>query len=217
MAQEIEAKFWVGHPNLLRQRGLDLGATPCGPRQLERNWRFDNGQREMQASGSVLRLRQDDRLRLTFKAPGPTPEIRQEIEVELIGFEQAMTLLAGLGYRPFFIYEKMRETLQLGQTQIMLDELPYGFFVEIEGPSLSEVQRVSQALGLDWPKRVGASYLALFEAVRQAASLTASDATFDALADFDTTSLGALIGVQDGLLTDPGPPERDEEGQWMPP
>ena len=44
----------------------------------------------------------------------------------------------------------------------MLDELPYGHFVEIEGNSAKEIQHLSEQLGLNWDMRVMNSYTGLF-------------------------------------------------------
>ena len=42
-------------------------------------------------------------------------------------------ILESLGFNPTLIYEKRRERWQLGETEIVLDELPFGLFMEIEG------------------------------------------------------------------------------------
>jgi adenylate cyclase class 2 len=38
-----------------------------------------------------------------------------------------------LGYRLSIVYEKRRRTWHLGKVEIVLDELPFGLYMEIEG------------------------------------------------------------------------------------
>ena len=52
----------------------------------------------------------------------------------LIGNPEAMeSILDALGFMPAMIYEKRRETWRLGATEVVIDELPFGLFMEIEG------------------------------------------------------------------------------------
>jgi len=175
---EIEAKFYLRHLAGVRQRLLALGAQMLAPRILERNLRFDTPDRRLRRAGAVLRLRQDRAVYLTYKLPGPVPEVRQEIEFEAGDFSAAGSFLEALGFERTFSYEKYREVFALEPTQVMLDELPFGCFVEIEGPSLSAVIECSGKLSLEWERRLPESYPALFERLRKALELPFVDATF---------------------------------------
>jgi len=175
---EIEAKFYLRHLAGVRQRLLALGARMLAPRILERNTRFDTPDRRLRRAGAVLRLRQDRAVYLTYKLPGPVPEVRQEIEFEAGDFTAAGSFLEALGFERIFSYEKYREVFALEPTHVMLDELPFGCFVEIEGGSLPAVIECSGRLALDWERRLPESYPALFERVRKALELPFVDATF---------------------------------------
>ena len=61
---------------------------------------------------------------------------------------------------------------------MMLDELPYGNFIEIEG-ELETLRPIADELQLDWDKAIPASYHALFERIRQSRGLTFRDLTFE--------------------------------------
>ncbi len=89
----------------------------------------------------MLRLRADQAAHLTFKGPGRCAGRfgRQEIEFEVSDFGAARRLLEALGYRVYTSYEKYRETYRLGQVIIALDEMPFGTFAELEGPSAQEI------------------------------------------------------------------------------
>ena len=147
-------------------------------RQLERNWRFDDSQGSLQKQGIVLRLREDDKVRLTYKKKVNTIEQREEIEFAVEDANAARAFLQALGFHVVSGYEKYRETFKLGQVEILLDELPFGSFVEIEGPNLSAVRETAQRLSLNWDDRVQASYLDLMLQLERGLRLPFTEATF---------------------------------------
>jgi len=181
MSLEIEAKFWVPELEALRQRVLTAGGRLVSPRGLEHNERFDTPDGRLRHGGEVLRLRQDRASTLTYKRALSTPEIRSETEVQVDSLDAARSVLLCLGFVPIFVYEKYRQVLALDDTWVMLDELPFGSFVEIEGPSLDAIGRSAAHLGLDWTQRVARSYPSIFEALRRRMDLPAEHATFAAL------------------------------------
>jgi adenylate cyclase class 2 len=86
---------------------------------------------------AVLRLRRvGKRGILTYKERFPTrSDIKHQREDETrVADPDAMELiLEALGFTPALIYEKRRETWTLAKTEIVIDELPFGLFMEIEG------------------------------------------------------------------------------------
>jgi hypothetical protein len=62
-----------------------------------------------------------------------------------------------------------------------LDEMPFGAFLEIEGPDSDAIQAATKDLGLGWEARSNASYLGLFDLLRLSRGLTAQNLTFEAL------------------------------------
>jgi adenylate cyclase class 2 len=86
---------------------------------------------------AILRLRRvGDRGILTYKErlPSVSP-IKHQLEDETVVEDpDAMNLiLESLGFLPALVYEKRRHRWQLGKTEIVIDELPFGLFMEIEG------------------------------------------------------------------------------------
>ncbi|MDO8752423.1 MAG: hypothetical protein Q7J80_00900, partial [Anaerolineales bacterium] len=90
-------------------------------------------------------------------------------------------VLEALGYIQILIYEKYRAIYEINDCHIMLDELPYGDFVEIEGSDASNIRKTSLLLGLDFESAVGAGYVRLFEIYNSKYGFPPSDLTFDAL------------------------------------
>lgn len=182
--QEIEVKFMLQDLPGLEKRLLGLGARLHAPRVRETNLRFDTPGRELSQGGRVLRLRQDARAVMTYKGPsqpGQEVAVRQEIEFEVSDLDAAGRLLEALGYQVMVMYEKFRAEYHLRDLVVVLDELPYGHFSEIEGPDAESIQRAAAELGLDWEARCADSYLYLFERLRKARGLPPSDLSFEAL------------------------------------
>jgi adenylate cyclase class 2 len=176
---EIEAKFHVQDLALMKKRLLRIGGKSLGSPQHEINWRFDREDRELTKTGQVLRIRQDNLYRITYKAPGPDGIHREEIEFQVNDLQEAQAFLAALGYHPIMIYEKYRETYVLPPVEVMLDQLPFGAFVEIEGPSEEDLKMATKKLGLKWEAYIPASYLDIFFTLRENLDLPFPDATFE--------------------------------------
>jgi adenylate cyclase, class 2 len=174
--QETEAKFYVLDLERIGSRLHSLEALLIQDRVLETNIRFDLPDGRLRSEGRVLRLRQDTEARLTYKS-GSTNEqgvlSRREIEFVVEDFERAGQFLEALGYQKLFYYEKYRTTYALQtsevlktsevSTHVMLDELPYGNFVEIEGENIESIQATADKLNLKWDTAIPTSYHMLFE------------------------------------------------------
>ena len=57
------------------------------------------------------------------------------------------TILETLGYRPIAVYEKKRQTWLLGAVEVVIDELPFGLFMEIEGEEI-EIETIESKLAI---------------------------------------------------------------------
>jgi len=185
--RELEAKFLVRDPGAIEARLVALGAKLTGERVFESNLRFDTPARELTAAGRALRLRMDREARMTYKGParaGAEVNERQEIEFVVSDLGAARRLLKALGFEVSAMYEKYRTTYHLRDLEVVLDELPYGNFVEIEGPGAGAIRRAADELMLRWDTRSELSYLALFERLR-AGGLAAVVLSFEALAGME--------------------------------
>lgn len=179
--EETEAKFYIAHLAALEAQLRSLGAHCLQERTYELNLRFDTPQGDLRRSGRVLRLRRDRQVLLTYKEGREVKEgihRRTEIEFSVDDFEAARRFLEALGYQVQFIYEKYRTVYLLGGLHLMLDELPYGDFLEIEGEA-ERIRPLAEKLGLDWEQAIPLSYHALFERLRQRLGLPFSDLLFE--------------------------------------
>jgi adenylate cyclase class 2 len=180
--QETEAKFYVLNLTEIEVHLHDLGARLIQSRALESNIRFDLPDGRLRYDRRVLRLRHDTEARLTYKGASTSGQgvlSRTEIEFIVEDFEKAKGFLEALGYQPIFYYEKYRTTYELDETFIMLDELPCGNFVEIEGETIESIRQASDALKLKWDTAIGASYHALFKRACKSLNLLFQDLSFE--------------------------------------
>jgi adenylate cyclase class 2 len=177
---EIEVKVHVPDLDTVAARLAAVGAELESGRVFERNVRYENGEQSFSAQGVVLRLRQDYRVRLTYKDPGIVKGgalERFEAEVTVDDFDTMDIILRRLGFQPYIVYEKYRTTYRLGEAEIVLDEMPFGNFIEVEGAP-AVIDATLEALELQGRPRILASYLMLFAQVKIALNLFCHDLTF---------------------------------------
>jgi len=178
---ETEIKFYLPDLPSIRQRIMDLGAVSRG-RFFESNVRFEDALLTLKKKKSLLRLRRDRKVKLTYKSTPPESDhrfkIMRELEVEVSDFDTMHSILEDLGYHREQVYEKWRETLVLDDTQFCLDSMPYGDFLEIEGQK-QDILHFAAQLGLRWDQRILLNYLHIFEILQNNLNFNFSDVTFD--------------------------------------
>lgn len=185
--KEVEVKLYT--PDLARVKDAleAAGATQVKPRVYERNVRYDSEDGRLSAQGVVLRLRRDDAARLTFKADEQVVDgisSRFEAEVAVSDFALMDVILRRLGYEVALVYEKYRTTYALEGAEVVLDELPFGNFTEIEGEAAT-IERVVERLGLAGARRMGGSYVYIFLRLKRRLGLLERDCTFEVFEGVD--------------------------------
>jgi adenylate cyclase class 2 len=200
--QEIEAKFYVTGLNGIKVRLYELEAHLIQERILETNIRFDLPDARLRSNGQVLRLRRDTEARLTYKGGSQSHNgvlSRTEIEFMVGDFDKAKLFLQALGYQETLRYDKYREIYGLDDCHIMLDELPYGHFVEIEGDSVDSIQKAADRLQLHWAAAIPRSYSALFNSLKKALKLKFDDLSFENFAGIEVKPehLGVFLADHD--------------------
>ena len=185
--QEVEVKLHT--PDLGRVRAAleAAGATLRTARVFERNLRYENAEGSLTAAGIVLRLRQDERAKLTYKADASMEDgivKRFEAEVVVSNFAAMDVILRRLGYQVALVYEKYRTTFALDGAEIVLDELPYGNFTEIEADAVT-IERIVETLGLGARRRMRGSYTDIFAELKWQLGLEMRDCSFAAFAGVD--------------------------------
>ena len=197
---ETEAKFYVADLDRIRSRLEELGARLIQERVLETNIRFDLPGAPLRAQGGVLRLRHDTSTKFTYKSASTKEQgvlSREEIEFEVEDFEKAKRFLEALGYQKLVYYEKYRTTYEWNNAFVMLDELPYGNFVEIEGETVDAIRVITEQFHLDWESAIGTSYNALFERVQNALDVSIQDLSFAEFRDIKVEAAHLRVQAAD--------------------
>jgi adenylate cyclase class 2 len=200
-SQETEIKFLITELIEFEKRVRDSGAVCHRARTHETNFRFDTPDQRLTKNFQVLRLRQDQSVHLTYKGPAdPSSEVsvRPEIEFEVSDQASARQFLEALGYQVTITYEKYRTTYRMANAEIVLDELPYGNFVEIEGEDLASIKRIANQFGLDWKQRIKLSYLAIFYQLKAKFNLSVSNLLFSELKDCSYSMDGLFQELKNG-------------------
>jgi adenylate cyclase class 2 len=199
--QELEVKFYLSRRKELENILIVRGGQLKEPRVHEVNLRFDTSDMSLMNTGRLLRLRLDSRARLTYKGLGSIEggaRLRQELEFTVSNFDTARALLEALGYEVYMMYEKYRTTYKLGNLEVVLDEMPYGDFLEIEGPDGESIQTAAQRLNINWNARILDSYTVLFEYTRSKLGFDFRDLSFENFKGLTITPevLGVIIADQ---------------------
>jgi len=148
MPLEIEKKYRLTKQqrDAIVRRLRRLGASPEDV-EFEENTLYRGGRLDL--GGCSLRLRRvNGRALLTFKQrfPGKSPiKHQREEETEVADADAVAAILRSLEFHPSLVYEKRRVRWNVGKAEIAIDELPFGLFMEIEGPE-KEIERVEKLL-----------------------------------------------------------------------
>jgi len=195
--QELEVKYFVTDLGKFDNRIKVLGANIIQPRVHEINLCFDTPQKDLAGNTEILRLRKDNAYRLTYKGPGEIVDgllSRKEIEISISSFDDSKKLLEALGYRVSYTYEKFRTEFELSGVLVSLDEMPFGYFVEVEGPDNESIKMTSQDLNLEWSEKITVSYAVLFKVFCLNSGKDIENLTFS---DFENIEvLPGMLGVK---------------------
>lgn len=161
MPIEIEKKYRLTPERLepLREKLEGVGADGRGSAEFEENVIYTGP--GLDPARRVLRLRRKgERAVFTFKErdlSGSSIKRQREEETEVSDAGALASILEALGYRPVLVYEKRRETWHVAGAEVVIDELPFGLFVEIEGDE-TRIIEAEKLLGLDGAEAEHAPY-----------------------------------------------------------
>ena len=162
MPIEIEKKYRLTQRDrrALEERMRALGCEPK-PIEFEENTIYGGGR--LNFGGCALRLRRvngNERAYLTFKRRIPSKSSikhQEEHEVSITDPAGMDWILQSLDFHPGLVYEKRRTRWRVGQAKVVIDELPFGLFMEIEA-SVKEIKRVEKLIGAEAIRAVTETY-----------------------------------------------------------
>lgn len=151
MAFEIEKKYKIDKKLLVELTAKlgEIGAV-FAYETFEENYLHRGG--VLDERGAVLRLRKTpEKTVLTYKEKvGSQSAFKHQIEHETIvqDVEATEAIIERLGYVLSVVYEKHRKAWHLGNTEVVLDELPFGYYMEIEG-AIEDILAVEKLLSIE--------------------------------------------------------------------
>jgi len=145
---EIEKKYRL---SLEDRRAIEKRLRALGskskPLEHEENTIYRGG--NLGFGFRALRLRRvNGEAILTFKERIPTKSAikhQHENETRVKNADATDAILRGVGFEPALVYEKRRTRWDIGKAKVVIDELPYGLFMEIEA-SEREIKRVEKLI-----------------------------------------------------------------------
>ena len=167
--KEIEVKFKVVDFKPIRKALKKSGARFLG-RAFEKTTKFDTPDGFLRRHNLWIRTRTGFKNVLTMKEKigrdNKKFKQRKEIELEISDVQKMGWILKRLGFPKTLIMEKYREKWCLKKTEIVLDKLPFGNFIEIEGKPDS-IEKTEKILKLMPKDRIITTYWHLWEEIRQ--------------------------------------------------
>jgi len=151
MSIEIEKKYRLTGPQRSDVIAAleEIGATFEGE-EFEENILFSNDVL-LEKNAAVRIRRTTSGTTLTYKERVPNvsgTKQQVEYETEVADPGALETILRSIGLDKRVIYEKRRQTYRFRQVEVVLDELPFGDFMEIEG-SITAIAEAEMLLGIE--------------------------------------------------------------------
>ena len=151
MAIEIEKKYRLDKRRLVEITAKldEMGAT-FSSEVFEENYLHRGG--VIDERSAVLRLRKiGDLTLLTYKERlRNDSDVKHSIEHEttVADVDAMESIIEKLGYKLSVVYEKHRKTWHFRDVEVVLDELPFGLFMEIEG-TIEEIAEAEKLLDIE--------------------------------------------------------------------
>jgi adenylate cyclase class 2 len=148
MPIEIEKKYRLtaAERRAIEKRLREIGSQPK-PLEHEENTIYRGGNLGFGVRALRLRRVKGEAI-LTFKERIPTKspiKHQMENETRVHNADATDAILRGIGFVPALVYEKRRTRWDVGNAMVVIDELPYGLFMEIEA-SEKDIKRVEKMI-----------------------------------------------------------------------
>lgn len=134
---------------------------------------FNHPCRDFAKTDEALRLRVEKKIKLTYKGPKVDLETksREEVNLEVNSFQEAVRLMEFLGFTKFKTIKKRRRIYKMRNAMICVDSVEgLGDFIEIEVEggleNKEEIFRIAEILGYSKAESIRLSYLEMLEKIK---------------------------------------------------
>jgi predicted adenylyl cyclase CyaB len=120
----------------------------------------------LEKPGTYIRVRDEGhRITMTYKYKSPESKFDEENEIIINNFDEAVTILLGIGCKKKYYYEKIREIWTVKNTEIVFDSNPgIDDRMEIESKTKSELMEMVKYFEVK-PSEIKDRYIHLFELI----------------------------------------------------
>lgn len=163
---ETEIKIALSNPRTVIQKLRESGAVFLGAVN-EKTTRIDTDKGDLEKKGIFLRVRGGFANVITLKEKigvDVNTKNRLETEFEIEDIDNMLYIFERIGFNYFRIMEKYRTMWSFNQTIIVIDELPFGIYMEIEGKE-DKIEEVKQELKLENEKNIIYTYWEINEEI----------------------------------------------------
>jgi adenylate cyclase class 2 len=167
MKNEIEIKFKIDKPQRVRNLLKEKGGLFIG-KAFERTIRFDTPNKDLEKAGKFLRIKTGFANTITLKerVANSNYKERREMETTVGDPKEMIMILKKLGFTKTLIMEKYREKWEINKTEVVIDKLPMGNYIEIEGEKKT-INKVIEILNLDAKQKILGTYWDLWREFAQ--------------------------------------------------
>lgn len=194
MKAEIEVKFCDVDINDIRERLKETGAILQQPMRNMRRALIEEDHHA--AENMFIRIRDEgDKVTLCLKKKTKslnesTIDSTYEVETTVGDFDTTIEIFAIAGWHYITYQESRRETWQLGDVEVVIDEWPWiKPYIEIEGETEAAVRDGAKKLGFSWGDAVFGSVDVIYNR------------------DFPDMTVRGVIDIKEVRFSDPVPKE----------
>ncbi|MEA2097591.1 MAG: class IV adenylate cyclase [Patescibacteria group bacterium] len=176
---EKEIKIKINDIDGLIGQLLQDGAT-IKNKAMQKTVRFDTINENLEKKGVFLRVRSGNKNTITMKEKiGNDKNIRarKETEFEIEDIDKMIYIFKKIGFDYIKIMEKFRINLNYKNAILSIDELPFGFFLEIEGTE-NQINTISDKLNYSTKDKIIETYWDLFENYKKKKNIKSKNIIF---------------------------------------
>lgn len=166
---EKQVKYKINNFDYISKRLIEIEAIFIGG-FMEKTIRYDNDDLKCSNNGVFIRTKSGMKNVLTLKEiptdSSNTSFERITTEVEVDNINKIGYILEKIGLTKKFIMEKYRLFFKYDNVDILIDELPFGIYLEIKGED-NEINRVTKMLNIDEADLIKMTYWDIYDKIKK--------------------------------------------------
>lgn len=164
-----QVKYKINNFDYISKRLVEIEAVFIGG-FMERTVRYDNENLKYSSNDLFIRTKSGIKNVVTLKEI-PDNEVstsfeRITTEIEVDDINKMGYILEKIGLTKKFIMEKYRLFFRYGNIDILIDELPFGIYLEIKGDD-KEIDKITKLLNIENENLIKATYWDIYDKIKK--------------------------------------------------